>query len=75
MHRKLCIEYARAFCFSLTMSPTSILNGCIAMLILVSRNINDTSPNTMAVDTAIPNDPALGSRHITITATSAPMNR
>ena len=57
------------------MSPTSILNGCMAMLMLVSRNISESSPKTMAVDTAMPSDPAFGSRHITRTATAAPMKR
>ena len=57
------------------MSPTSILNGCIAMLMLVSRNISETRPNTMAALTAMPNEPALGSRHITATATDAPTKR
>ena len=57
------------------MSPTSILNGCMAMLMLVSRNISDISPNVMAVLTAMPNEPALGNRHITTTATADPTNR
>ena len=47
----------------------------MAMLMLVSRNIKAIRPNTIAVDTAMPNEPALGSRHITNTATNAPMNR
>ena len=47
----------------------------MAMLMLVSRNISDTSPNTMAVLMAMPSDPALGSRHITATATADPMKR
>ena len=57
------------------MSPTSILKGCIAILIEVSRNINATSPKIMAVPTAIPKLPALGSRHITHTASSEPAKR
>ena len=57
------------------MSPTSILKGCMAMLILVSRNINATRPNIMAVLTAMPKEPALGNRHITSTATVAPINK
>ena len=57
------------------MSPTIILNGCIAILMEVSRNISDTRPKIMAVLTAIPKLPALGSRHMTSTATSEPMNR
>ena len=60
---------------SLMFLDTSILNGCIAMLMLVSRNIREIRPNTIAVLTAMPNDPALGSRHITATATAEPMNR
>ena len=42
---------------------------------LVSRNISEISPKTMAVPTAIPNEPELGSRHITSTATVAPTKR
>lgn len=57
------------------MSPTSILKGCIAILMEVSRNINATSPKIMAVPTAIPKLPALGSRHITHTASSEPAKR
>ena len=69
------MEYAFAFCFSFTMSPTSILNGCIAMLMLVSRNISAKRPKIMAVETAMPKEPALGSRHITSTAAAAPINK
>ena len=47
----------------------------MAILILVSRSMSETAPKIMAVDTAIPNDPALGSRHITATAITAPMKR
>lgn len=57
------------------MSPTSILKGCMAMLIEVSRNISDTSPKVIAVPTAMPKLPALGSRHITSTAISEPTKR
>ena len=57
------------------MSPTSILKGCMAMLMLVSRNINATRPNIMAVLTAMPKEPALGNKHITSTATVAPINK
>ena len=57
------------------MSPTSILNGCIAMLMLVSRNMREMRPNVMAVLTAMPKEPALGNRHITATATAEPMKR
>ena len=57
------------------MSPTSILNGCMAMLMLVSRSISDISPKMRAVLTAIPNEPELGNRHITATATAAPAKR
>ena len=67
--------YASPFCSSFTLSPTSILNGCMAMLMLVSSSMSDTAPKIMAVDTAIPNDPALGSRHITATAMIAPTKR
>ena len=42
---------------------------------LVSRNIKEIKPNTIAVETAIPNEPAFGKRHITRTATVAPTNR
>ena len=57
------------------MSPTSILNGCMAILMLVSRNINVTRPKTMAAETAMPKLPALGRRHMTSTATAAPTKR
>ena len=57
------------------MSPTIILKGCIAMLMEVSRNIRAKSPNTIAAPTVIPKLPALGSRHITMTAMRAPMKR
>ena len=57
------------------MSPTIILNGCIAMLREVSSNIRATSPKMSAMLTLIPNEPALGNRHITMTASVAPMNR
>ncbi len=45
------------------------------MLMLVSRNISASNPNTIAVLTAIPKLPALGNRHITNTATAAPINK
>ena len=57
------------------MSPTSILNGCMAMLMLVSRNIRAQSPKIIAVLTAMPNEPELGSRHMTRTAIAAPINK
>ena len=57
------------------MSPTSILNGCIAMLIDVSRNISAMNPKVIAPAIVNPNEPALGSRHITMIATAAPSSR
>ena len=57
------------------MSPTSILKGCMAMLIDVSSNIRAARPIRMADDTASPKLPALGRRHITSTATNAPAIR
>ena len=57
------------------MSPTSILNGCIAMLMDVSRNIRAISPNIIAAPTVNPNEPELGRMHITATAIAAPMKR
>ena len=45
------------------------------MLMLVSRSIRAKSPKIRAVLTAIPNEPALGNRHITATANAAPMKR
>ena len=45
------------------------------MLMLVSRNIKAIKPNTIAVETAIPNEPELGKRHITMVAISAPTNK
>jgi hypothetical protein len=54
--------YALVFCFSFTRSPTIILKGCIAMLMLVSRNMRAIKPNTIAPLTAKPNEPALGSK-------------
>ena len=66
---------ASPFCFSLTISPTIILKGCIAILMEVSRNIKDTRPKIMAALTLIPKLPAFGNRHMTHTATSAPTNR
>ena len=47
----------------------------MAILIEVSRNISAIKPKVMAVDTVMPNEPELGSRHITSTAMAAPMNR
>ena len=67
--------YALAFCDSFTMSPTNILKGCIAMLILVSRSISMSSPKIIAAENVSPKEPAFGNRHITSTATVAPMNR
>ena len=58
--------------FSFTISPTSILNGCIAMLMLVSRNISAIRPKSIAPLTVSPSEPAFGSRHITRTAIVAP---
>jgi hypothetical protein len=75
LQRNDCIEYAKPFCFSLTKSPTSILNGCIAILIDVSRNISIINPKSIADDTLKPKDPALGRKHITIIATKAPTNK
>ena len=75
LHRKLWMEYARPFCFSLTMSPTSILNGCMAIFIDVSKNISDITPNIMALLNVKWKLPAFGSRHMTITAINAPKNR
>ena len=57
------------------MSPTIILNGCMAMLMLVSSSMSMMRPNIMTCDMARPSEPALGSRHITATATRAPTNR
>ena len=57
------------------MSPTSILKGCMAMLMLVSRNIRAKSPTIIAMLTVSPSEPALGSRHITATAQAAPTKR
>jgi hypothetical protein len=58
------------------MSPTSILNGCMAMLMLVSRSIRAMTPKMRTVVTdCMPSDPELGSRHITATATAAPINK
>ena len=64
-----------AFCRSFTMSPTSILKGCMAMLMDVSRNMSMTSPKIIAIDAVMPNEPEWGNRHITSTATAAPMNK
>ena len=75
LHRKDCMEYAFAFCLSFTMSPTSILNGCMAMLMLVSSSISANSPKMSAVPTDIPNEPAFGSSAITATANAAPTKR
>ena len=69
------MEYASPFCFSLTMSPTIILKGCIAMLMEVSSSISESSPKIIEVETVMPKLPALGRRHMTSTATSAPTNR
>lgn len=80
-HQAACIAektldgVGESFCFSFTMSPTIILKGCMAILMEVSRNISDTSPKIMAVLTAMPKLPALGSRHMTSTATNEPINR
>ena len=58
------------------MSPTSILNGCMAMLMLVSSSTNAMTPKMRTVLTdCMPNEPELGSRHMTATATAAPTNR
>ena len=57
------------------MSPTSILKGCMAMLMEVSSSIRATSPMMIAELTARPKLPALGRRHITITAIPAPAMR
>ena len=77
------MEYAFFFCSSLTMSPTSILNGCIAMLMEVSRSMSITSPKSITA-VIVPQirvvlsrcrEPAFGNRHITATATAAPRKR
>ena len=57
------------------MSPTIILKGCMATLMLVSSNISEMRPNTMAAPTDMPKLPALGNMHITSTATVAPTKR
>ena len=57
------------------MSPTIILKGCMAILIEVSRSMSINKPNIITDDTASPNEPALGNRHITSTATVAPTNK
>ena len=57
------------------MSPTIILNGCMATLMEVSRNMSENNPKIMAAATDMPKLPALGSRHITSTAMMAPTNR
>ena len=57
------------------MSPTIILNGCIAMFSEVSSNIRAKSPKISAILTVIPSEPAFGSRHMTITASKAPTKR
>ena len=57
------------------MSPTSILKGCMAILMLVSRNISAVRPKIMAILAFIPKEPALGNRHITSTAIVAPTKR
>ena len=63
------------------MSPTIILKGCMAMLMLVSRNISEKRPNHMAIfsprNTLVEKCklPALGRKAITSTAIMAPINR
>ena len=57
------------------MSPTIILKGCMAILIEVSRSMSINKPNIITDDTAKPNEPALGNRHITSTAIAAPIKR
>ncbi len=81
MHRSDWIEYACAFCSSLTMSPTIILNGCMATLIEVSRNMSENSPNHMApLSPRISLEekfrlPAFGRKIITRTEIRAPIRR
>lgn len=45
------------------------------MFIDVSRNIKENNPKIIAADTDMPKLPALGNRHITKTAISAPTNK
>ena len=47
----------------------------MAILMDVSRNINENNPNTIAAETPMPKLPALGNRHITSTAINAPTNK
>ena len=70
------------FCSSLTISPTIILNGCIAILIEVSRKMRLNRPNHIAAFR--PRNihallrfrlPAFGSSSITSTAMIAPTSR
>lgn len=57
------------------MSPTSILKGCIAIFMDVSRTIRATSPNIIAPESVRLKLPALGRRHITIMEISEPRKR
>ena len=47
----------------------------MAMLMEVSSSIRATRPKMMALDTVKWNEPALGRRHMTMTATKAPNTR
>ena len=47
----------------------------MAMLMEVSSNISMISPKNMTAERLRPNDPEFGSRHITATATAAPINK
>ena len=57
------------------MSPTSILKGCMAMLIDVSSSMSISSPKIITDEMPSPSEPLLGNRHITATATAAPTKR
>lgn len=63
------------------MSPTIILNGCIATLMEVSRNMSENSPNHMApLSPRISLEeklrlPAFGRKIITRTEIKAPISR
>ena len=57
------------------MSPTSILNGCMAMLIDVSSNMRAISPKIIAPAKVKLKLPAFGRRHITAIAITDPRKR
>ena len=75
LDKKLWIEYAYDFWSSLTMSPTTILKGCIATLELKSMNKIVIAPNHKPAVVEKPKLPELGNKNITITDTRAPTNR